>query len=63
MHLLGKKLQNDQENTIIPQEYNMLVQKLLTELSQEYQINFTKDLNLQLALTLHLIPLSLSFKI
>lgn len=62
MHLLGKKLQNDQENTIIPQEYNMLVQKLLTELSQEYQINFTKDLNLQLALTLHLIPLSYRLK-
>lgn len=62
MHLLGKKLQNDQENTIIPQEYNELVQKLLTELSQEYQINFTKDLNLQLALTLHLIPLSYRLK-
>ena len=62
MHLLGKKLQNDQENTIIPQEYNILVQKLLAELSQEYQVNFTKDFNLQLALTLHLIPLSYRLK-
>lgn len=57
MHLLGKKMQSDKENTVIPQKYSVLIQKLLIELSQEFQINFTKDLNLQLALSLHLIPL------
>lgn len=62
MHLLGKKLHNTQENTVIPQKFNMLIQQLLAELSQEYKFDFTKDLNLQLALTLHLIPLSYRLK-
>ena len=57
MHLLGKKIQSDKENIVIPQKYSVLIQKLLIELSREFQINFTKDLNLQLALSLHLIPL------
>lgn len=62
MHLLGKKLHNDQENTIIPKKYSKIIQMLLAELSQEYQVDFTKDFNLQLALTLHLIPLSYRLK-
>lgn len=62
MHLLGKKLHINQENTVIPQKYTMLIQHLLGELSQEYKFDFTKDLNLQLALTLHLIPLSYRLK-
>lgn len=58
IHLLGKKIQKAGENITIPQKYSELIQKLLCELSQEYHIAFEKDLNLQLALSLHLIPLS-----
>ena len=62
MHLLGKRLQNDKENLIIPQRFSNIIQKQLIELSHEYNIDFDSDLNLQLALSLHLIPLSYRLK-
>ena len=62
MHLLGKKLHNDSDNTVIPREYEEIIQRTLNQLSEEFKINLSDDLNLKLALTLHMIPLSYRLK-
>lgn len=62
MHLLGKRLHSTNENTVIPREYSVFVHNQLDHLSEEYHIDFAKDLNLQLALSVHMIPLAYRMK-
>lgn len=56
MHLCGKNC-HQQSHLYIDQEILDLVKNILETLETESHISFTSDLNLQLALCLHIIPL------
>lgn len=56
IHLCSKKADH-LENIYIDQEVYDIVQQMLEVLEIQTQYSFTRDLNLQLALSLHLIPL------
>lgn len=58
MHLLGKQAPaSNQGAAIITQRQHQVVCDSLSRLSKEYNLQLDKDLDLQLALTLHMIPL------
>lgn len=56
MHLCGKNCKQN-SNIYIHQDILNIVERILQRLENESRVPFTSDLNLQLALSLHLIPL------
>ena len=57
-HLSSKRIIDDEySDTVINQELQSLINQILHQIKIEYEIDFTHDLNLQMMLALHLIPL------
>lgn len=59
IHLIGKKTEVRDENTVIRSEVYEMVQKILEEINQNYMIDLRHDFELITMLALHLAPLEI----
>ena len=66
IHLAGKKLfkgsKIDEKNFIIEQEISNIVNEMLKKIYEAFNFDFTKDLELRMALAQHLMPLRIRMK-
>lgn len=66
IHLAGKKLfkgsRSDEKNFVIDQEISNIVNEMLKKIYKAFNFDFTKDLELRMALAQHLMPLRIRMK-
>lgn len=57
MHLSGKRVFDDSSSNVVSSEVDQLVQKMIDRINYIFEIDFSKDLDLRIALGLHCVPL------
>lgn len=57
MHLSGKRVFDDSSSNVVSSEIDQLVQKMIDRINYIFEIDFSKDLDLRIALGLHCVPL------